>query len=182
VRANTQHTRRRVGRVDMQWSGWGRLRCGPRPCFRRRGPPGSLEPGARPNRGGGGGCARALAVYKPPPPKKTQKNSRLSPQIGFSANEGRAKRAMGVLVSPRAEQGRHGDWGPSGQGSPRLDGEAGRRAVGRSCRFYSQTLASVLKSVSASGRFRTTGPAASVFQYSNRDDWHRIPFIELGAC
>jgi hypothetical protein len=32
-------------------------------CFRRRGPPGSLEPGARPNRGGGGGCARALAVY-----------------------------------------------------------------------------------------------------------------------
>jgi hypothetical protein len=37
--------------------------------FRRRGPPGALEPGARPNRGGGGGCARALAVYKPPPPK-----------------------------------------------------------------------------------------------------------------
>jgi hypothetical protein len=34
-----------------------------------RAPPGSLEPGVRPNRGGGGGCTRALAVYKPPPPK-----------------------------------------------------------------------------------------------------------------
>jgi hypothetical protein len=51
--------------------GWRRLRCGPRLCFRRRGPPGALEPGARPNRGGDGGCARALAVYKPPPPKKS---------------------------------------------------------------------------------------------------------------
>jgi hypothetical protein len=30
--------------------------------FRRRGPPGSLEPGALPRWGGGGGCARALAV------------------------------------------------------------------------------------------------------------------------
>jgi hypothetical protein len=46
---------------------------GPWFCFRRRGPPGSPEPGARPNRGGGGGCARALAVYKPPPPKKEEK-------------------------------------------------------------------------------------------------------------
>jgi hypothetical protein len=40
----------------------------------RCGPPGALEPGARPNRGGGGGCARALAVYKPPPPTTTTKN------------------------------------------------------------------------------------------------------------
>jgi hypothetical protein len=39
----------------------------------RQQPPGSLEPGARPNRGGGGGCARALAVYKPPPPKQREK-------------------------------------------------------------------------------------------------------------
>jgi hypothetical protein len=41
----------------------------------RRGPPGALEPGARPHRGGGGGCARALAVYKPPPPKKKKGGS-----------------------------------------------------------------------------------------------------------
>jgi hypothetical protein len=34
------------------------------------GPLGSLEPGARPQRGGGGGCARALAVYGPPSPKR----------------------------------------------------------------------------------------------------------------
>jgi hypothetical protein len=40
----------------------GDFRCGPRLCFRRRGPPGQLEPDARPNRGGGGGCARAHAV------------------------------------------------------------------------------------------------------------------------
>jgi hypothetical protein len=39
----------------------------------KKSPPGPLEPGARPNRGGGGGCARALAVYKPPP--KTKKIS-----------------------------------------------------------------------------------------------------------
>jgi hypothetical protein len=38
----------------------------PRLCFRRRGSPGPLGPGARPNRGGGGGCARALAVLLPP--------------------------------------------------------------------------------------------------------------------
>jgi hypothetical protein len=40
-----------------------------------RGPPGALEPGARPHRGGGSGCARALAVYKPPPPQKKKQHS-----------------------------------------------------------------------------------------------------------
>jgi hypothetical protein len=61
-------SRRAPQRSPGKGVGGRRLRCGPRPCFRRRGPLGSLEPGARPQGGGGGGCARALAAHNPPPP------------------------------------------------------------------------------------------------------------------
>jgi hypothetical protein len=52
-----------------------RLRCGPRLWPRRSGPLGSLEPGARPQRGGGGGCARALAVCQPLSRGKQENNN-----------------------------------------------------------------------------------------------------------
>jgi hypothetical protein len=51
-----------------------RLRCGPWLWPRRSGPLGTLEPGARPQRGGGG-CARVrapLLCKSPPPPKIKQ--------------------------------------------------------------------------------------------------------------
>jgi hypothetical protein len=50
--------------VRVFFSGGRAALLGPRLCFRRRGPLGSLEPGARTQGGGGGGCARALAVFK----------------------------------------------------------------------------------------------------------------------
>jgi hypothetical protein len=49
---------------ERAWGGGDFDGCGPRLWARRSGPLGSLEPGARPQRGGGGVCARALAVYK----------------------------------------------------------------------------------------------------------------------
>jgi hypothetical protein len=63
--------------------GWRRLRCGPRPCFRRRGPPGSLEPGARPRAapsGWGDAAVHApLLCISPPLPKKKKKQQREAP-------------------------------------------------------------------------------------------------------
>jgi hypothetical protein len=74
-----------------------RLRCGPRLCFRRRGPLGPFEPGARPQRGGGGGCARGLAVYERPRHRGALTNTSI---IRAVAGTGRACAACSPGASP----------------------------------------------------------------------------------
>jgi hypothetical protein len=59
------------------------------------GPPGALEPGARPHRGRSGGYARALAGYnKPPPPQKKRKK-----KSGYGLKLGLQKQSYTVGIT-----------------------------------------------------------------------------------